>query len=150
VSAEAVDCVIYTRHSRARDLDSDLLVINFSLDKSSLSRRGWAPTGARIVFAAFGGELLGDAAVNFLEHHVGFHALPLGAGTVCPTTLPDTKIRSCDAVQCDRCFQRPAPLAAADLGEPGAWTGMKVPAEEESKDFQVPDPSVESGMRQMV
>jgi hypothetical protein len=103
-----VDCVVYTRHQRARDLDPGLLVVNFSLDKSSAARRSWAPPQARIVFAAFGGELSSDAEVNFLEHHVWSHALPVGTGAICPTTLPETKVRSCDAVKCDRCFRPPA------------------------------------------
>jgi hypothetical protein len=83
-------------------------VINFTLDKSSQSRKSWAPPQARIVFSAFGGELSSEADVNFLEHHQrGFHALPIGSGTVCPTTLPETKVRTCDAVRCDRCFKPP-------------------------------------------
>jgi hypothetical protein len=108
LSGGEVDCVVYTRHPRARDLDPELLVINFTLDKSSQTRKSWAPAQARIVFSAFGGELSPDADVNFLEHHRWFHASPSGTGTVCPTTLPETKVRRCDAVRCDRCFKPPA------------------------------------------
>jgi hypothetical protein len=108
LSGGEVDCVVYTRHPRARDLDPGLLVINFTLDKSSQARKSWAPPRARIVFSAFGGELSPEAEVNFLEHHRWFHASPSGTGTVCPTTLPETKARRCDAVRCDRCFKPPA------------------------------------------
>jgi hypothetical protein len=108
LSEGAVDCVVYTRHPRARELDADLMVINFSLDKSSQGRKSWAPPRARIVFAAFGGELSSEADVNFLEHHPWFHALPVGTGAVCPTTLPETRVRTCNAVRCDRCFKPPA------------------------------------------
>jgi hypothetical protein len=108
LSGGEVDCVVYTRHPRARDLDPGLMVINFTLDKSSQSRKSWTPPQARIVFSAFAGELSPDADVNFLEHHRWFHALPVGTGTVCPTTLPETRIRTCDAVRCDRCFRPPA------------------------------------------
>jgi hypothetical protein len=107
LSGSEVDCVIYTRHLRARDLDPELLIINFSLDKSSTAFRSWAPPGARIVFAAFGGELSSEAEVNFLEHHRWTRVLPVGSGTICPTTLPETKVHSCDAVRCNRCFQPP-------------------------------------------
>jgi hypothetical protein len=107
LSGGEVDCVVYTRHPHARDLDPELLVINFTLDKSSQARKSWAPPQARIVFSAFGGELSREADVNFLEHHRWIHVLPVGTGTVCPTTLPETKVRTCDAVRCDRCFKPP-------------------------------------------
>src|SRR5205085_7499358 len=45
------------------------------------------------------------------------HALPVGTGTVCPTTLPETRVRTCDAVQCDRCFKPPAQSDAAVAGQ---------------------------------
>jgi hypothetical protein len=117
LSGGEVDCVVYTRHPRARDLDPELLVINFTLDKSSQSRKSWAPPQARIVFSAFAGELSSEAEVNFLEHHQrGFHAVPSGTGTVCPTTLPETRVRTCDAVRCDRCFKPPAQSDVATVG----------------------------------
>jgi hypothetical protein len=107
LSSGEVDGVVYTRHPRARDLDPELLVINFTLDKSSQTRKSWAPPQARLVFSAFGGELSSEADVNFLEHHRWIHALPVGTGRVCPTTLPETRVRTCDAVRCDRCFKPP-------------------------------------------
>ena len=103
-----VDCVVYTRHPRASELDSDLWIINFTLDGSSnAERRAWAPQGARIVYSAFGGKISEEADVNFLEHHRWVHLPPIGTGTICPATLPETRERTCDAVRCDRCF-RPA------------------------------------------
>ncbi len=106
-----VDCVVYTRHSRAGELDPELFVINFTLDPSSEDRRGWAPVRSRVVYAAFGGHLSDDAEVNFLEHHRWQH-LPArhGHGRICPATAPETKERTCDAVRCDRCFHQPTPL----------------------------------------
>jgi hypothetical protein len=113
----AVDCVVYTRHPRARELDADLMVINFTLDRSGRAHKSWVPPQARIVFSAFGGELSPEADVNFLEHHRWFHALPVGTGTVCPTTLPQTRVRTCDAVRCDRCLRPPTPSDAGVAGQ---------------------------------
>ena len=108
VSSGEVDCVVYTRHPQAKDLDPELWVVNFTLDKSSESRKSWIPEGARIVYSAWGGELSEEAEVNFLEHHRWSHLTPKGRGVVCPATAPETKVRTCDAVRCDRCFKRPA------------------------------------------
>jgi hypothetical protein len=102
-----VDCVVYTRHRDAALLDSELWVINFTLDPSSLNRRAWAPREARIVFSAFGGVTSTKVDVNFLEHHRWIHVAPVGDGRVCPATLPETPERTCDAVRCARCFGRP-------------------------------------------
>ncbi len=105
VSQGSVDCVVYTRHVRAAELDKNLWTVNFTLDETSLARRKWAPQWARIVYSAFGGTISSDADVNFLEHHRWAH-LPhkKGTGRICPATLPETKVRSCDAVRCARCF----------------------------------------------
>jgi hypothetical protein len=143
LSGGEVDCVVYTRHPRARDLDPELLVINFTLDKSSQSRKSWAPPQARIVFSAFGGELSPEADVNFLEHHRWFHALTVGTGTVCPTTLPETRVRTCDAVRCDRCFRPPTQLDAAVVGQRVLRTLAEAKADgttgEEGKGLLKPD-----------
>jgi hypothetical protein len=105
MSNGGVDCVVYTRHRRAVELDPSLWVINFTLDKSSLDRRSWSYPHMRIVYAAFGGELSQDASVNFLEHHRWFHASPIGNGEVCPATAPENPERTCDAMCCDKCFR---------------------------------------------
>ena len=100
-----VKCVLYTRHNNAKLLDTDLFIINFSLDASSLNRQDWAPENSRVVYSAWDGEVHRNASVNFLEHHFLHHTQQVGEGEVCPATLPETPERSCDAVQCDLCFR---------------------------------------------
>ena len=106
VSGGHVDCVVYTRHPDANKLDPSKWIINFTLDSDSTERRAWAPANARIVFSAWDGILDDDVEVNFLEHHRWSHIAPVGAGSVCPATLPETTTRSCDAVKCDLCFRQ--------------------------------------------
>lgn len=100
----AVACVVYTRHPDARLLDSELFVINFTLDRSSLDRSAWAPVGSRLTYSAWAGETSTAVAVNFIEHHRFGHIVPSGTGPVCPATAPDTAVRTCDAVKCTLCF----------------------------------------------
>jgi hypothetical protein len=108
LSKGGVDCVVYTRHRNVSKLDPSLWVINFTLDPSSLKRKEWAPSHARIVFSAFGGVTSDVAEVNFLEHHRHGHmARTAGTGRVCPATAPETKVRTCDACHCNRCFVPP-------------------------------------------
>lgn len=102
-----VDCVVYTRHPKVGELNPDLWVINFTLDKSCPERQAWVPSHARRVFSAFGGEVDKTVDVNFLEHHRWKHMPPIGEGHICPATLPETTVRSCDAVRCNLCFERP-------------------------------------------
>jgi hypothetical protein len=103
-----VDCVIYTRLRQASALDSELWVVNFTLDPASLDRVTWAPSSSRIVFSAFGGEVSTVASVNFLEHHRHTHtAITKGQGNICPATSPDVMERTCDACRCKTCFERP-------------------------------------------
>jgi len=99
-----VDCVVYTRHPDARLLDPDLFVVLFSLDESSEDRRRFVPAAARVVRSAFGGQIIDTVDVNFLEHHRWVHIKPVGTGNICPSTAPDTKVRTCDACRCDFCF----------------------------------------------
>jgi len=107
-----VDCVVYTRHRNVSKLDPSLWVINFTLDPSSMKRKEWAPDHARIVFSAFGGVTSRVAEVNFLEHHRHGHTpKTAGTGRVCPATAPETKVRTCDACHCDRCFVQPTSRA---------------------------------------
>ena len=102
-----VQSVIYTRHSLANKLDPDLFVINFTLDPTSVDRAKFAPIGSRIVYSAFGGETSDIAEVNFLEHHRFEHFKQIGNGYVCPATHPDTQVRTCDALKCEKCFVNP-------------------------------------------
>jgi hypothetical protein len=110
-SGGEVDCVVYTRHPNASRLDPDLFVVLFSLDESSESRRRFVPPTARVVRSAFGGHITDTVDVNFLEHHRWAHFPPTGTGKVCPSTAPQTKVRTCDACKCDFCFKpkRPSP-----------------------------------------
>jgi hypothetical protein len=107
-SKGGVDCVVYTRHRNVSKLDPSLWVINFTLDPASMKRKEWAPDHARIVFSAFGGVTSRVAEVNFLEHHRHGHTpKTAGTGRVCPATAPETKVRTCDACHCNRCFVQP-------------------------------------------
>ena len=108
LSRKGVDCVIYTRHSKARELNPELWIMNFSLDPSSLNRVKWIPKQARIVYSAFGGITSSLAEVNFLEHHRHQHlAQTEGDGKICPATKPETIERTCDACRCNTCFVKP-------------------------------------------
>ena len=103
-----VDCVVYTRLKRAKELDNSLWIINFTLDPVSINRKSWAPPGSRIVFSAFGGETSPIADVNFLEHHRHSHTkASIGSGRVCPATAPNASSRTCDGCHCNRCFVKP-------------------------------------------
>jgi hypothetical protein len=105
LSNGGVDCVVYTRHKNVSKLDTTLWVINFTLDPSSMNRKSWAPDYARIVFSAFGGVTSRVAEVNFLEHHRHGHTpKTAGTGRICPATAPETRVRTCDACECNRCF----------------------------------------------
>lgn len=110
LSNGTVKSIIYTRHRSARDLDSDLFVINFTLDPVSEDRIDFAPKDARIVYSAFGGLTSDIAEINFLEHHRFDHFAQVGKGNVCPATLPNSHQRTCDALACDKCFTSPVTL----------------------------------------
>lgn len=99
-----VDCVVYTRHKKAVELNPNLWIVNFTLDPISEDRKSWAPSNARIVYSAFGGKTSAIAEVNFLEHHRHGHLSQDGDGRACPATLPQATSRTCDGNQCNRCF----------------------------------------------
>lgn len=107
-----VDCVVYTRHPDARLFDPKLFVVLFSLDESSEDRRRFIPDTARVVRSAFGGQITDTVDVNFLEHHRWVHIKPIGTGNICPSTAPESKVRTCDACKCDFCF-KPKPVGSA-------------------------------------
>jgi hypothetical protein len=100
-----VACVVYTRHPNAKLLDPNLIVTNFTIDRSSRERVAWAPTTARLVYSAWDGRTTDDVAVNFVEHHRFGHFTPSGTGKLCPVTAPGSTGRTCDAVKCTLCFQ---------------------------------------------
>lgn len=96
--------VVYTRRHDASNFNPNLWVINFTLDSTSLDRSDWIPEYANTVYSAFDGVTSETAHVNFLEHHRWSHCSPKGKGIICPATLPDEKIRTCDSLLCNRCF----------------------------------------------
>lgn len=108
ISADEVDCVVYTRHKGAADLSKQDFIMNFTIDETSTNRITWAPPGSRIVASSFGGKLQSDAEINFLEHHRHDHMKPLSNnGAICPATLPNAVSRSCDGNSCTLCFNKP-------------------------------------------
>jgi len=107
ISNGDVTCVVYTRHPRADELDPDLWVINYTIDKTTGRNAARVPKHVRLVYSAWDGETSALGTVNFLEHHRWLHIPPKGNGRVCPATLPETEDRRCDALKCDFCFNKP-------------------------------------------
>jgi hypothetical protein len=102
-----VACVIYTRHPMARFLDRSLFVMNFTLEGDDDPRRGWAPSGSRIVSSAWDGQVSALADINFLEHHTASTSKADGVGAICPVTADHERNTSCDIASCDLCFVPP-------------------------------------------
>lgn len=105
--ASDVQCVAYTRHKNAYQLDPKFLIINFTIESDDDPRYSWIPSHARIVSSAWAGHLVRCASVNFLEHHVEKSAGPVGNGYICPVTAQHGKYQSCDDALCDLCFREP-------------------------------------------
>lgn len=101
---QRVQCVIYTRHPKASLLDTNLLVINFTLEGVGDVRGKFVPQGARIVNSAWDGELNESAEINFLEHHVEKSTIAKGGGSICPVTANHKVTPSCDSAHCQKCF----------------------------------------------
>jgi hypothetical protein len=99
-----VQCVIYTRHPKAHLLDTELLVVNFTLEGAEDPRKRYIPTGSRIVNSAWNGQVYDGAEVNFLEHHVEKAAISQGLGSICPVTANHKRTPSCDLARCQKCF----------------------------------------------
>ena len=99
-----VQCVIYTRHPTANELDPELLVINFTVEGDADPRLAMAPKGARLVGSAWDGALSEIAEINFLEHHVEKSSSALGVGFICPVTVEHARGGSCDGCRCQACF----------------------------------------------
>ena len=99
-----VQCVIYTRHPKATFLDTNLLVVNFTLEGAEDVRKKLVPSGARIVNSAWDGKINESAEVNFLEHHVEKSTIAKGAGSICPVTAHHNLTPSCDIARCEKCF----------------------------------------------
>jgi len=99
-----VQCVIYTRHPKAKLLDTNLLVVNFTLEGAGDIREKFVPNGARIVNSAWDGDINEAAEINFLEHHVEKSTIAKGAGSICPVTANHKAAPSCDSALCQKCF----------------------------------------------
>ena len=99
-----VQCVIYTRHPKAKLLDINLLVVNFTLEGAGDVREKFVPNGARIVNSAWDGDINEAAEINFLEHHVEKSTIARGAGSICPVTANHKVTPSCDSALCQKCF----------------------------------------------
>jgi hypothetical protein len=99
-----VQCVIYTRHPKAHLLDTELLVVNFTLEGAGDVRKKFVPSGSRIVNSAWDGEVYEGAEVNFLEHHVEKSSASNGKGSICPVTANHKQAPSCDLARCQKCF----------------------------------------------
>ena len=106
LSQNEVTPVIYTRHRDAKLLDAKAMVINFTIDSSSSNRRKWKPKEARLVGSAFKGIAIVDASVNFVEHHRWTSATVKTQGHLCPVTVPENSLSSCDEAKCNLCFER--------------------------------------------
>jgi hypothetical protein len=111
-----VQCVIYTRHPKAKLLDTNLLVVNFTLEGAGDVREKFVPTGARIVNSSWDGDINEAAEVNFLEHHVEKSTIAKGSGSICPVTANHKATPSCDSAHCQKCF---VPLT-------GIWTENRI------------------------
>ena len=83
------------------------MVVNFTLDDSSLDRKRFAPNNSRLVCSSFDGLLNPLVDVNFLEHHGSRHFAPVGKGKICPATDTENDGFTCDACRCDFCFKQP-------------------------------------------
>ena len=99
-----VQCVIYTRHPKAKLLDINLLVVNFTLEGAGDVREKFVPQGARIVNSAWDGNINEAAEINFLEHHVEKSTIAKGGGSICPVTANHKVTPSCDSAHCQKCF----------------------------------------------
>ena len=99
--------VIYTRTKKIDELNSDDIIINYSIDPSDNKTTISSNKKIRIVASAWDGLLTSNAEINFLEHHDNnIHAQPKGSGFICPVTDPNNLHKSCDEANCDMCFRQ--------------------------------------------
>jgi hypothetical protein len=102
-----VECIIYTRHPKAHQLDTELFTTNFTIESESDSRNRFIPAGARVVASSWNGDLVEGAEINFVEHHVEKASLAKGRGAVCPVSVNHKETPSCDSARCCACFVPP-------------------------------------------
>jgi len=103
--APDVECVLYSRHPQAKQLNENLITVNFTLESSSDSRRRFAPLTSRLVGSAWDGSAIDGVAINFVEHHVEKHASVSGKGHACPVTISPQATPTCDRAKCSACFE---------------------------------------------
>lgn len=99
-----IQCIIYTRHPKAKLLDTNLLVVNFTLEGAKDIRKRFTPNGARIVNSSWDGNINEAAEINFLEHHVEKSTVAKGTGSICPVTANHKVTPTCDSALCQKCF----------------------------------------------
>jgi len=100
-----IQCVIYTRHPDAKLFNRELVVVNFTVEGATDPRWSYVEKGMRVVSSAWNGEIVQNASVNFLEHHVEKSHAASGMGNICPVTIDHKKFPSCDSAKCIRCFK---------------------------------------------
>jgi len=105
-SNNKVTPVVYTRHPNAMKLDTSVVVVNFTIESKNDVRKKYAPTGSRLVMSSWGGEVIEEVAVNFIEHHGDKHFIKIGQGNVCPVTAAHENVLTCDTARCTKCFDR--------------------------------------------
>jgi deoxyribodipyrimidine photolyase len=98
--------VVYTRHPNAIKLDTAAVVVNFTIESKNDLRKKYAPTGSRLVMSSWGGEVIKEVAINFIEHHGDKHFIKIGEGNVCPVTAANENFLTCDAARCTKCFDK--------------------------------------------
>jgi len=102
--ASDVLCVMYTRHPNASHLDPALFVVNFSIDGDQDVGLRFASRGSRIVCSAWDGAVAKSAQVAFWSTMWRVF-IRLNVETVCPVTARHRESVSCNAADCDKCFE---------------------------------------------
>lgn len=103
-SSGEVDTIIYTRHPNASRLDTETMVVNFTVESDLDARKKYAPSGSHLVASSWGGHAYESVSVNFLEHHGRTNFRMTGDGLVCPVTVNHELTPTCDSAKCSICF----------------------------------------------
>ena len=107
LSSNDVLAVLYTRSKRVKELNSENIIINYSIDSTQDQIDIFPDKEFRIVSSAWDGQLNNMAKINFLEHHDNnFHSKPKGSGMICPVTNDTNTYKTCDEAHCDLCFRK--------------------------------------------
>ena len=103
-SAGEVDSIIYTRHPNASKLDTQSMIVNFTVESNLDIRKKYAPIGSHLVASSWGGHAYESVSVNFLEHHGRTNFKMTGDGPICPVTVNHELTPTCDSAKCSKCF----------------------------------------------